>query len=105
MEEKKDEKIQSWWQPGLVLFAKTSGWIGVPIIVALFVGRWLDRKYGTDPWLFLSTIGVAFLISSFGIMMESIKVMKNIDKEGEGKKPQRNKDTISRDKRNKKKEE
>ncbi len=81
MEEEKDKQNKSWWQPGLMLFAKTSGWIAIPIIAALFVGRWLDRKYATEPWLFLATIGAAFLISSFGIMMESIKMMKEIDKE------------------------
>jgi Kef-type K+ transport system membrane component KefB len=70
-----------WWQPGMVLFIKLSGWIAGPVIVALFVGKWLDRKYGTEPWLFLATVGVAFVLSSVGIVYDSIKEMKRIDRE------------------------
>ena len=86
MNNKKGKDIESWWQPGLVLFVKTSGWIGIPVIIALFVGQWLDKKYHSEPWLFLITIGFAFIISSFGIMKESIKAMKEIEKEEKDKK-------------------
>ena len=76
------ERINTpWWQPGMVLFIKLSGWIAGPIIIALFIGKWLDKKYHTEPWLFLLTVGIAFLFSTFGIVYDSIKEMKKIDKE------------------------
>lgn len=77
---------EPWWQPGLVLFAKLSGWIAGPVLIGVFAGRWLDRKYGTDPWLFLLTVGVAFLFSMIGIVRESLKEMRRIEGEEKEKK-------------------
>lgn len=62
------KKNIAWWQPPLVLFAKFSGWIAAPVIIAAFLGRWLDKRYGTEPLLFLATVGFAFLISMFGLV-------------------------------------
>lgn len=76
----KDTK-QPWWQPGLVLFVELSGWIVAPVLIAVYVGRWLDDKYQTEPWLFILSVGVAFIISNIGIVKQSIKSMKKIDKE------------------------
>ena len=70
----------------MVLFIKLSGWIAGPIIIALFVGRWLDRKYHTDPWLFLLTVGVAFVVSMFGIVRDALVELKRIEKEEQAKK-------------------
>ncbi|TAK95141.1 AtpZ/AtpI family protein [Patescibacteria group bacterium] len=68
-----------WWQPSMLLFARLSGWIGGPVILGVFLGKWLDRKYGTEPWLFLATVGVAFLVSMFGIVRDAMKEMKKIE--------------------------
>lgn len=72
-----------WWQPGLILFTRLSGWIGGPVIIALFIGKWLDRKYGTDPILFLVCVGLAFFVSSYGIVKDSLAAMKQIEKEAD----------------------
>jgi hypothetical protein len=77
-----------WWQPGLLLFAKLSGWIAGPVILAVFVGKWLDRKYSTEPWLFLLSVGIAFFASSYGIVRDSLREMKRIEKEALKKKSQ-----------------
>lgn len=68
----------AWWQPALVLFIKMSGWIAGPIVVALFFGKWLDRKFGSAPWFFLICIGAAFIFSSIGIVKQSKTTMKKI---------------------------
>jgi F0F1-type ATP synthase assembly protein I len=82
-----EEKNQApWWQPGMLIFARLSGWIGGPVIVAVFLGKWLDRKYGSEPWLFLSCVGVAFAISMFAIVKDALKEMKRIEKEEQIKK-------------------
>ncbi len=82
---KENEKLRTaWWQPSLILFGKLSGWIAGPVILALFIGKWLDRKYGTEPWLFLLTVGAAFILSSFGIARDSIREMKKIEKKENG---------------------
>ncbi|HRI53277.1 MAG TPA: AtpZ/AtpI family protein [Pseudomonadota bacterium] len=57
-------------QPG----GSASGWVqasrfsyvgiffGVAVFLGFLFGRWLDRKFGTDPWLML--VGVLFGIAS-----------------------------------------
>ena len=86
MEKEDKEKRAPWWQPGLVLFTRLSGWIAVPVILGVVVGKWLDKKYGTEPWLFLATVGVAFFLSMFGIVKDALKEMKRIEKEENAKK-------------------
>lgn len=65
--------------PFLVMFTKMSGWIVSPVLVAIFLGRWLDGKYGTEPWLFLLCVGVAFLISTSGLIINASKIYRDID--------------------------
>ncbi|MDP2830449.1 MAG: AtpZ/AtpI family protein [bacterium] len=75
-----------WWQPPLVLFAKFSGWIAAPVIIAAFLGRWLDKKYGSEPLLFLATVGFAFLISMLGLVKTVKEEYNKIEKENKEKK-------------------
>lgn len=86
MQEEKNNSHVPWWQPGMVLFARLSGWIGVPVIIGVFVGKWLDKKYNTEPWLFLLSVGVAFIFSTYGIVRDSLREMKRIEKEEQDKK-------------------
>ncbi|MCG2690595.1 AtpZ/AtpI family protein [Candidatus Parcubacteria bacterium] len=74
-------KNAAWWQPSLILFAKFSGWIAAPVIIAAFLGRWLDKKYGTEPLLFLATVGFAFLISMLGLVKTVKEEYRKIEKE------------------------
>jgi F0F1-type ATP synthase assembly protein I len=76
-----DKSKIPWWQPGMVLFARLSGWIIGPVLIALFVGKWLDKKYNTAPWLFLLSVGLAFVLSMIGIVKDSMKEMKRIEEE------------------------
>lgn len=68
----------------MVLFGRLSGWIAGPILIALFVGKWLDKRYNSEPWLFLLCVGMAFILSSVGIVREA-KVMMNKIVEDENK--------------------
>jgi hypothetical protein len=85
MEDEKNRPQAPWWQPGMVLFARLSGWIGVPVILAVFVGKWLDKKYHSEPWLFLLSVGVAFIFSTYGIIRDSLREIKRIEKEEQDK--------------------
>jgi len=86
MKNNNDNQRAPWWQPGLVLFTKLSGWILGPVILGVILGKWLDRKYGTEPWLFLVTVGLAFFLSMFGIVRDSLREMKRIEREEKAKK-------------------
>ncbi len=70
-----------WWQPAMVVFAEVTGWIAVPIIVALFVGKYLDDRYGTAPWWYLGLTGFAFIITSVGIASVGGKYIKQMEQE------------------------
>lgn len=84
--DKKSNERAPWWQPALVLFVKLSGWIAGPIILGVILGKWLDRKYGTEPWLFLITVGVSFFLSMFGIVRDSLREMKKIEEQAKKEK-------------------
>lgn len=62
----------------LLLFVRLSGWIVGPIILALTIGIWLDRRYDTSPWLLLTAVGVSFFVSMAGLVKETLKEYKSI---------------------------
>ncbi|KKQ60633.1 MAG: hypothetical protein US82_C0031G0014 [Parcubacteria group bacterium GW2011_GWC1_38_22] len=74
-----------WWQPGMQLFLRLSGWIGGPIVLAVFLGRYLDRRYDSDPWLFLATVGAAFVISMVALIKIGFEEFKKIEEENKKK--------------------
>lgn len=69
------------WALALKVMVKLSSWIAFPIIIATFLGQWLDKKFGTEPWLFLGTVCFAFLISMYGLIVNALSEFKKIDKE------------------------
>jgi len=77
--EKKDNK--AWWGVGLKLFVQMSGWIVFPILFGIYFGRWLDEKYDKEPWLFLISVGIAFVITNIGIVYQAKKSMNQIIKD------------------------
>lgn len=72
---------QPWWQKSVLVFSELSAWIGFPVIGAVFLGRYLDERYNTEPWLFLLTVGSAFIVSMFGIVRRANQLINEIDKE------------------------
>ncbi|KKQ55264.1 MAG: hypothetical protein US74_C0036G0011 [Parcubacteria group bacterium GW2011_GWA2_38_13] len=64
---------------GLALFFELSGWIAIPVIGAVFLGKWLDEKFNAGPTLTLVCVGVAFIITIFGIIRKGKKMMKQMD--------------------------
>jgi hypothetical protein len=38
--------------------------IALPLVVAAFLGKWLDNRFGTKPWLTLAGILVAIAITT-----------------------------------------
>lgn len=92
-----EKSEETWRKFAFEVFAQITGWIAGPIIIALFVGKKLDEKYGTEPWLFLALIGVAFIMSCAALVKISLKYIKKIEKSADAKKiaDQEQKDKIS----------
>ena len=86
MENKNTKNSTVWWQPAVLLFIKISVWIVAPVLIGTFVGRWLDEKYDTDPWLFVGMVGFAFVVSMIKIVFEAMKEYRRIEDEIEEEK-------------------
>ena len=68
------------------IFAQITGWMVAPIVIALFAGKALDKKYHSEPWIFLGLTFVAFFISISGIVIITVKYIKQIERETKEKK-------------------
>jgi F0F1-type ATP synthase assembly protein I len=68
----------------LGVFSEISGWIIVPVILAVVVGKPLDIRYNSAPVILLVSATLGFLISSYGIVHSVKKYAAKIKKE-EGK--------------------
>lgn len=73
---KEKEEKQSWWQEPLNIFSRLSGWILLPLILGTLIGRWLDNKYHSEPKWFLIVVGLAFIISMIGLIVQAKKEFK-----------------------------
>lgn len=78
-------RSEAWWKPAMEIFTSVSAWIVGPIVAALFLGKWLDNKFNSEPWLFLAAIGLAFSISCFGITRITLDYIKKIEEESKNK--------------------
>lgn len=58
---------EPWWLPAMKIFAQASGLIIVPLLIGLFLGQWLDDRYHTTPWLQISAVAVAFVVTMAGL--------------------------------------
>lgn len=74
------------WQTALRIFISLSAWVGFPVIIGAFLGKWLDKKYGTEPWLFLVTLGLCFIVSMYGLIVNAMREFKKIESSANSKK-------------------
>ena len=75
----KEKKEENWWQAPLVLFSKLSVYVAGQVVVATFIGKWLDEKYQTEPWLLLACVGLAFVISMAVLVKTAEEEFKKIN--------------------------
>ena len=70
----KQEKEKSWSAVGL---AWELGYtIAVPIVVFALLGRYLDKKLGTAPWLLLLGILISIAVSSWAVYKKTLDIIK-----------------------------
>jgi len=69
----------------MTIFARFSAWILFPLLIGIPLGQWLDKKYGTEPWLFLISVGISFIISTLGLILIAVKEFQKIEKEENNK--------------------
>ena len=72
-----------WWKPAMQVFSEISTWIATPIILAVVFGKMLDNKYDTDNLWLLILAGLAFIVSSYGIVKSVKKYALKVKREEE----------------------
>jgi len=76
---KKNKKRQAFEFVRIYALASTIGFqIAVPIVVGILGGRFLDRKFGTEPWLLIICLFLGLAASIAGL----VKIIQNIFGEG-----------------------
>lgn len=54
--------------------------ITIPLVVFALLGRFLDKKLDTSPWLLLIGILVSIFISSFGVYRKTVAILSDMGK-------------------------
>lgn len=89
--EKKDPIAEPWWRPSIIFFANLNGWIFGPVLAAVILGMWLDKKFNTGSKFTVGLIGLAFVMSMYKLITIARAEMKKLAKEKEEKKNKKNK--------------
>ena len=75
MEEKTPKPDKSWstvslaWELGYM--------IAIPLIAFTLVGRFLDKKLGTSPWLLLTGVLIAIAVTSWLVYKKTKEIIGN----------------------------
>jgi F0F1-type ATP synthase assembly protein I len=85
-----DDKNKNWWKPGLTIFLKVSGSIAIPIVIALYLGKYLDTRFNTAPWIFLGLTAIAFAVSLISLWKNLTSYIRNLEKEEKIKREENN---------------
>ena len=83
------------WRQALLVFGRMSGWVATPILLAVFLGRWMDTKKGTENFWFFIFIGLGFFISVYGIFKEAKKYQQSMDAEDQLKKQKKQENQVN----------
>lgn len=89
--DKQSQKDRIWWAPALELFSQLAGWLVFPILLAIFLGKWLDGKFGTEPRLYFLFVGISFIVTMVGLIRYSVKAMKKMERLGKQAEKEKNK--------------
>ena len=88
--ENSTQSEKAWWQPAMALFLRMSTWIVIPVIIAAFIGKWIDSKYDSDPWALLLCVGLSFFVSMVGIVRIANREYEKVEISEEAKKKIKN---------------
>ncbi|HRY82801.1 MAG TPA: AtpZ/AtpI family protein [Candidatus Moranbacteria bacterium] len=78
MEDKNKSQENSWSALSLAWSLGYS--IAVPLVVLALIGRFLDKKMGTSPWMLLLGIIISIAVSSYMVYKKSVEIINNSEK-------------------------
>lgn len=76
-----DMEVKNWWQRPLQIFSEITGLIVVPIVAALYLGKWLDKKYDSEPWFMVAMVCIGTIIAGIFVYRIAYKYIKETEKE------------------------
>ena len=76
-----DPNTNKTWSIAIRTMSIASAWIVGPVLLGLVIGKWLDQKYSSGPWLMIISLSFFFLVSMFGIVRNALKEFKKIEEE------------------------
>lgn len=65
-----------YWIFGLRIVGEFGGLIAVPVVVLVLLGRWLDGRWGTKPWMTIVAFVLAAVISGMMVWKRTKDVAK-----------------------------
>lgn len=68
------------------VFSKISAWIVVPVLISAFIGKYLDARWNTSPWILGVSLALSFTVSMIAIVRIAKKYDTEILKEKDGDK-------------------
>lgn len=54
---------------------RLSAWIVMPVLLAVVIGKYLDRIFNTTPWIFLASVAISFTVSMVMIVRIGLREM------------------------------
>ncbi len=75
---KKENEGQVWsalslaWQLGYT--------VAIPLVILALIGRLLDKKFGTSPWLLVVGIFLSLIISTIAVYYKTIKILGDVER-------------------------
>jgi hypothetical protein len=67
--ENKEVNKNSIWRPVLFFYARTTGWIVIPLVLAMLLGNFVQKSVGSQV-LFFIIIALGFAVTCYGIYKE-----------------------------------
>lgn len=68
------------WVSSLSLALQLGYTIALPLVALALAGRFLDKKFGTSPWLLISGVIISLIITSWFIFIKINKIMSDLDR-------------------------
>jgi F0F1-type ATP synthase assembly protein I len=69
-----------YWKEGAVFFIKVYSYIAAPIVISLFLGKYLDKKFNSYPWCIIALSSISFFIGFFYLYKETVRYIETIEK-------------------------
>ncbi len=77
MDEKSKNQVNKSAQAlALQIGTTATAWIIIPALLAVYGGQWLDRKFDSEPILFVIAMALAFVVTLVGIIKMAKEYLK-----------------------------